>query len=919
MKIENAIDAAEKLLFYCYNDRNPQAVISLVTDEIKWIGAEMAGYVKGKARLAEALERGCKKHPKSFCIEINETNADALDEKTAVVVLEGRMTAVPIGNLILSLSVTAILKETETGWLVDGVHMSVPYSQTEAFTLQKELDETHKKEKALMESIPGGVAIYRMKKDGRAATDYVSESLAKMCGYEADEFLAYLKDDALVNLVADDVPQLMKTVVECIENKHPINATYYVYTKKRDKILLRLDANIIPDAKLGDDDVALLYAVHTAVSDSARTMLNEQKYYRMVLNMTDTAYFEWDKENGFYSSDKFAQYAISNGGFSSIMGDKDGIDSIHPDDLPALQNYMIKTEKAEGGHDVTVRMKMQDGSYRWTEVTGYSEYDENGNFSRLIGVMRDVDKEWEDQKKRLEAALDEAQSASRAKTEFLSRVSHDMRTPLNGILGLTMLIKDSVQDPKLIHDISQLEVSGKYLLDLINDTLDVSRIESGKLELHPSVCDSRSLFNSVLALSKPGVEAKKMHVDVKTDKLTYPMLYIDIGRVEQIMMNIIGNAVKFTPEGGCIDVTMTNISTDENKVVDRVVVKDNGMGISKDFLPHIFEPFSQENSTIRNSNQGTGLGMIITKQLIELMGGEISVESEQGKGTCVTYTLVMPVANDEQISEWKKQQSVTLENDFLRNKRILLCEDHPLNAQIATRILNGKGVIVERAENGKVGVDMFDASSVGYYDAVLMDIRMPVMDGLEASRSIRALPRSDARTIPIIAMTANAFSDDVDKTVDAGMNAHLSKPIETDKLFSTLEEQMKYERYFSRQKVLVVDDVEVNRVVIKESLTQDFDVFEAADGQSALDLLEKYRDIDVVITDIQMPGMNGIQLIKNIRSNAKYKKIAIIANTQYGDPGQEEMLLSIGANDFVYKPTTPKIVEMRVRNVLRRI
>lgn len=234
-------------------------------------------------------------------------------------------------------------------------------------------------------------------------------------------------------------------------------------------------------------------------------------------------------------------------------------------------------------------------------------------------------------------------------------------------------------------------------------------------------------------------------------------------------------------------------------------------------------------------------------------------------------------------------------------------------------LLEAKGAQVEHAENGKIGVEMYKESVSGYYEVILMDIRMPVMDGIEATKTIRALPRRDARLIPIIAMTANAFSEDIAQTRDAGMDAHLSKPIETEVFYKTISELLLVDHNVRRKRVLVVDDIEMNRATIRASLENDYDILEADNGKRAMEILEHTHGIDVVMTDIQMPEMDGIELIKKIRSKEEFRHIVIIANTQFGNTNQEETLLEIGANDFVYKPTTPKIVEMRVRNALRRI
>ncbi|MDD3368685.1 MAG: response regulator [Lachnospiraceae bacterium] len=600
----------------------------------------------------------------------------------------------------------------------------------------------------------------------------------------------------------------------------------------------------------------------------------------------------------------FRKYAVSGTAEKAIK-----------ENSPEYINVKLETEPY---YECTYALNWQGKKHHYRIVYSYLEQ-RAGEILCAIQDVTDIYEQEEEQRARLTAALEESNAANQAKTAFLSRISHDMRTPLNGILGLTTLLKDSTTDDKILRDLMELEMSGKYLLNLINDTLDMNKIESGKLELHPHVCEGKTLFNNALGLAKSSIQAKNLQLHVQTENIPFTTLYVDVERIEQVVLNVLGNAVKFTPDGGTIEVTMSNISICDGVITDKLVIRDSGIGISREFLPHVFEAFSQEDATRTSAYQGTGLGLAITKQLIQLMGGNISVESEQGKGTSFTIILKMDIATEEQIAEWKKSQISSDNGINLYGKKALLCEDHPLNAKIATRLLETKGMIVDHAENGQIGVELFQDSAIGYYDVVLMDIRMPVMDGIDAVKTIRNLPRRDARLVPIIAMTANAFDDDVKQTRDAGMDAHLSKPIQTELLYQTMGDLMKVDYDVKRQKILIVDDIELNRAVIMVSLENDYEIMEAENGKQAMQILETTRGIDAVITDIQMPEMDGVELIKQIRSNNVYRHIVIIANTQFGDPEQEENLLQIGANDFVYKPTTPKIVEIRVRNALRRI
>ncbi|MCH3914849.1 MAG: response regulator [Acidaminococcaceae bacterium] len=527
--------------------------------------------------------------------------------------------------------------------------------------------------------------------------------------------------------------------------------------------------------------------------------------------------------------------------------------------------------------------------------------------------------ELEKQKKQLQEAVAQADKANQAKSVFLSRISHNMRTPLNAILGLTTLLKASVTDRTIENDLLEIEISGLYLMNLINDTLDMNKIESGKLELNPIVCDGRTVFKTIVKLITPHVQSKNIEFRMHSDELPFSTLFIDVGRIQQVIMNIVGNAVKFTPEYGTIDFSITNLSVKDGIITDKIVIKDSGIGISPEFLPHLFEPFAQEDATRNSSQQGTGLGMSICKYLIDLMGGSLSVKSEVGKGTAITIILPMRIATDKQIEDWKKTKAIPNDNSALNGRKVLLCEDHPLNANIAKRLLEYKGMVVEHAENGQIGVKMFEKSEIDYYDAILMDIRMPVMDGLEATKVIRSLPREDAARIPIIALSANAMDDDISSEKQVGINAHVSKPIQADLLYGTLSSYVREKTNIKRPRILIVDDMEVDRNVVKAVIKKEYDVLEAEDGYKALELLKQHRGIVAIVTDIKMPKMDGIELIQKIRSNHAWNHIAILVNTLFGDTEQEERLLELGTNDFIYKPTTPKILALRIKNALRKI
>lgn len=416
------------------------------------------------------------------------------------------------------------------------------------------------------------------------------------------------------------------------------------------------------------------------------------------------------------------------------------------------------------------------------------EYHQN-----IIVVRSDVTEIYNEelrQQEILKKALHDSEEANRLKTDFLSRMSHDMRTPMNGILGLTQLSKEENDIQVMKEYLSQIELSGKVLLDLINDTLDMNKMDSGKLKLNPLPMNSEDVFGNVITnarimAAEKGIQLKLIAPQIEHGK--WVPVVADASRLEQVLFNVISNAIKFTPSQGIVELKFENISIGDGIVKDKYIIRDTGIGMKPEFLEHIYDAFAQENRNRYGKDQGTGLGMSIVKQLVDLMGGEITITSELNKGTEVTLVMQYPIY--EGTLETGNQNVGDFKN--LEGKHILLCEDHPLNAQIAAKLLEKHHMIVDVAKNGEVGLLKFKYADEYYYDCILMDVRMPMMDGMEATRAIRSLDRKDAMDIPIIAMTANAFDEDVRQCVGAGMNAHLSKPIEAQKLYQTLAKFIK--------------------------------------------------------------------------------------------------------------------------------
>ncbi|MFZ2755896.1 MAG: transporter substrate-binding domain-containing protein [Atopobiaceae bacterium] len=387
----------------------------------------------------------------------------------------------------------------------------------------------------------------------------------------------------------------------------------------------------------------------------------------------------------------------------------------------------------------------------------------------------------------------EAEDANRAKSDFLSRMSHDIRTPLNGIIGMTYLTQEMRLPAEAHENLAKIDTSSKFLLSLINDVLDMSKAESGKLELHPEPYPIEEFTAYLDAVIRPLCAEKGQRFELvmgPRDGGVVPL--IDKLRASQVSFNILSNAVKYTPEGGTIVYRIEERPLPGDRISITHVISDTGIGMSEEFQRHLFEPFTQENRDDISARRGTGLGLAIVRRLVDAMGGTISVESEIGKGTTFTlrYEFDTVPAEEVEAAGDVVGDGGAKDEAGLAGKHVLLCEDHPLNQEIAKSLLEERGMAVDVAEDGREGVEAFGTSPVGGYDAILMDIRMPVMDGYEATRAIRALDRPDAKTVPVIAMTADAFADDVQKAHDAGMDAHVAKPVEPEVLYSALAKCM---------------------------------------------------------------------------------------------------------------------------------
>ena len=458
--------------------------------------------------------------------------------------------------------------------------------------------------------------------------------------------------------------------------------------------------------------------------------------------------------------------------------------------LEKLSLDQIRTD----GEDYSVTYeKLTDHGIMYLQARVSFVQETSGRFVAVVGTRNvdDLIKKEREQEMALQAAYDVAEAANKAKTDFLSNMSHDIRTPMNAIIGFTKLLEKHLDDKELAKSyIKKIQTSNDLLLSLINNVLEMTRIESGKTTLDETYWDAHAFNDTLFSLFDSQMKEKGITF-TRTNKVKHPDVLCDETKLREIFLNILSNALKYTPSGGKVTMNLTEIPSDRpGYAMYQTVIEDTGIGMSEEFLPHLFEEFTRERSSTESKLNGTGLGMPIVKKLVDLMQGTIEVESKVGKGTRITVTLPHRIAQESDIQNIIEKVDAYDENCF-KGKRILLAEDNELNAEIAITILEEAGFEVEHAADGIICVDMMEKAEAGYYDLILMDIQMPNMDGYKATQTIRKLSDQKKAGITIVAMTANAFEEDKKVAYKAGMNWHISKPIKVDELMAALAEILK--------------------------------------------------------------------------------------------------------------------------------
>lgn len=556
---------------------------------------------------------------------------------------------------------------------------------------------------------------------------------------------------------------------------------------KVDNLLIGFMILINPEVKTGD---ALILKMSAAFCLSAVLRVKQTDEEHRVLNQiaenfllvcyadfnndSIRCYRIGDKLEGYSQIESYKEFAATITNFEINKEDRARFRILTS---AAYVSEQLKTKKT---YQISFSCDEKDGRHDYELL--FIRTDDNGHEAVVtVADNSEIIRHEKEIQEALQEAKEQAEAASNAKSDFLSRMSHDIRTPINGVIGMTEIAKKYKDDTARVTDcLDKIDMTSHHLLSLLNDVLDMSRIESGKTVITKAPMNIRDFADNCCEIIEGQLEDRALEVEKDYSGLTTADVLGDELHLRQAVLNVLGNAIKFTPDGGKILFRIEEVSVDDKIGKYRFIIKDNGRGMSREFLQIIWDPFAQEDTKVHTHYKGSGLGMPICKELVEMMGGNVEVYSELGVGS--EFIITLSFAIDTTCKNNEKRDI----GASIRGSHILLVEDNEINIEIAKEILESEGAIVDVAENGKLALDKFTESPAGNYDVILMDIMMPVMNGLEAAKAIRACTHADAEIIPIIAMTANAFDEDIRKSREAGMNAHLSKPIQIQLMLKTI-------------------------------------------------------------------------------------------------------------------------------------
>ncbi|WP_293662429.1 PAS domain-containing hybrid sensor histidine kinase/response regulator [uncultured Phascolarctobacterium sp.] len=683
------------------------------------------------------------------------------------------------------------------------------YMEAELAKAKEQLQQKQQQMEVVLQSVNGGVKCSN--DDATYSYAYISEELPGMFGYSMEEFRQFTDNNATGLVYPPDLPKALADCKECFKDDNPTYSTKYRVPCKDGSLKWIIDSGRKTKTPEGKTIINSIYLDITKDEETRQSELDNerrtrQQYYDLLSSINSNYYFIYlvNLEDGSgiplrlpeTDCSAFAQYR-TNGSYDIEPLIRS---HFHPDDSTKILEHFslsgLRRQKQDRHIDFAMecRSSLCSTEYRWTAFNSTLLAQSDG-YHQIILTLRDIH---EDKLKKLreqqalQEAFNAAQASNMAKNEFLSRMSHDIRTPMNAIIGMTAIAGKNLEDTARLQDcLAKITTASNHLLTLINEVLDMSKIESGKLNLLNEDFSLKEMLEELLDLVNPQLLNKKhtftmniapeLCVNVLGDKL----------RLKQLLLNILANAIKYTPFHGHIslEVRETHVRL-RDTIGYEFIITDNGIGMTPEFTAKIFEPFARASDSRTSEIEGTGLGMTIALNIARMMNGTIEVQSVLGEGSA--FKAIVYLQPREQEAGRSKALMQTASIDKLQElafqgKRVLLAEDNELNLEIAVELLKYAGLEITTAKNGLEALDKFKAAPPGTYNLILMDIQMPVMNGLEAAKAIRALPCQDAQTVPIIAMTANAFPEDIAATLQAGMNEHLSKPVNLEQFQAMLQ------------------------------------------------------------------------------------------------------------------------------------
>ena len=653
----------------------------------------------------------------------------------------------------------------------------------------EDFDNTTSKDRFLMELIHVSDCL-------DAATDFIGRSYRTQKTYEEcmEEFVqgkGTIYSPELITLMEED--QILGEDLRELLNEGRIRTYYEVYGIALDNgrqadsgdhrdWCLRLDEDLDSEQDEKERLISILHESSRENRDFVQAMVR-QSLLTLYVDLRSGRYHVFSRGEqrifGALPDGKYQEFLTRN--LEKI---------VYPGDWEKIRYRLNISEllhtlaRQNGNYECEMRILLQ-GEYRWVRMQ-FMKIDDRNRIPKTMAVILTDVQESHSRSDQMEAVLKDAcrtaMEANKAKSVFLSSMSHDIRTPMNGIIGMTQIALQHLEEKDRVEDcLKKIDESSQHLMELINEVLDMSRIESGNKILHAEPVQLLELIKGVITVCQPEILEEHQELTVDIEELAGDCVMADPVRLRQIFTNILSNAVKYTPAGGKIHVEAHRISEngkDGNRY--QFKIRDNGIGMSEEFQKRLFEPFTREDNSMTNARQGTGLGLSIVKSVVTMMGGIIDVDSIQGKGTTFTVSLSLPAVDESAAEETEKEENretVKTQQRF-DGHRILLAEDNEINREIACELLESRGLIVECVTNGEEAFERFRTGEEGYYELILMDIQMPVMNGYDATRAIRNLGSDYAKNIPIIALTANIFEDDIMKAIDSGMNEHITKPMD---------------------------------------------------------------------------------------------------------------------------------------------